>query len=169
MSKNVCRLIAVFVLSGFVCSCATIVSKSSRPITISSVPEQANVVITDETGTKIHAATTPTTVTLKTGAGYFQGKEYAVLVSKEGYQDQTVRISKTLNGWYIGNIVFGGLIGWLIVDPISGAMWTLSPQQVNVSLEQLKTSMAVEDDGSFTVVLLQDVPADMRSDMVRIN
>ena len=169
MDKNVCRLIVVLVLSGFICGCATIVSKSSRPITIASVPEQANVTITDETGMKIHTATTPTTVTLKTGAGYFQGKDYTVVVSKDGYQDQTVRISKTLNGWYIGNILFGGLIGWLIVDPISGAMWTLSPQQVNVSLEQLKTSMAVEDDGSFSVVLLQDVPVDVRDQMVRVN
>ena len=27
-----------------------------------------------------------------------------------------------MNGWYIGNILFGGLIGFLIVDPLTGAM-----------------------------------------------
>jgi hypothetical protein len=30
-----------------------------------------------------------------------------------------------MDGWYIGNILFGGLIGILIVDPLTGAMWKL--------------------------------------------
>jgi len=35
--------------------------------------------------------------------------------------------------WYLaGNIVFGGIAGWLIVDPLTGAMWRLSPKEVNV-------------------------------------
>ncbi|WP_174263189.1 CsgG/HfaB family protein [Citrifermentans bemidjiense] len=30
-----------------------------------------------------------------------------------------------MNGWYWGNIVFGGVIGLLIVDPATGAMWKM--------------------------------------------
>jgi hypothetical protein len=30
-----------------------------------------------------------------------------------------------MDGWYIGNILFGGVIGFLIVDPATGAMWKL--------------------------------------------
>jgi hypothetical protein len=32
-----------------------------------------------------------------------------------------------MDGWYLGNIVFGGLVGLLVVDPLTGAMWKLDP------------------------------------------
>lgn len=35
-----------------------------------------------------------------------------------------------MNGWYIGNLLFGGIIGLLIVDPATGAMWTLIPRKL---------------------------------------
>lgn len=28
-----------------------------------------------------------------------------------------------INGWYLGNLLFGGLLGWVIIDPITGAMY----------------------------------------------
>jgi hypothetical protein len=40
-----------------------------------------------------------------------------------------------VNGWYIDNNLFGGLIGMLIVDPITGAMYKLSPDKLDASLE----------------------------------
>lgn len=43
--------------------------------------------------------------------------------------------------WYIGgNLLFGGLIGWLIVDPASGAMWHFDPEQVSVLLNPKGTA-----------------------------
>ena len=35
-----------------------------------------------------------------------------------------------MNGWYLGNIIFGGLIGALIVDPATGAMWTFKENDI---------------------------------------
>jgi hypothetical protein len=44
-------------------------------------------------------------------------------LEKEGYDKEEVNIEGDANAWYIaGNLVFGGLIGWLIVDPATGAM-----------------------------------------------
>lgn len=44
-------------------------------------------------------------------------------------------IKASANGWYIGgNIVFGGLIGWLAVDPFNGGMYTLKPKETNAIL-----------------------------------
>ena len=40
-----------------------------------------------------------------------------------------------MDGWYIGNILFGGLIGMLIVDPATGAMYNL-PDRVDINLDQ---------------------------------
>ena len=46
-----------------------------------------------------------------------------------------------MDGWYIGNIVFGGLIGWLVVDPASGAMWKLQ-DSVHGNLEAKEEEIA---------------------------
>jgi hypothetical protein len=115
----------------------------------------------------VHRGKTPATVTLKTGEGYFKGKEYTVLIRKEGYEEQSVVIRKELNGWYLGNILFGGLIGLLVVDPLTGAMWTLTPQDINVNLNQRQARI---NNGSLTlsVIQLQDLPEELRHKMIRI-
>ena len=44
-------------------------------------------------------------------------------MEKDGYEPVTLPIKANANGWYIGgNLVFGGLIGWLAVDPFNGGM-----------------------------------------------
>jgi hypothetical protein len=163
--------IGIWIIVGFfiLTSCASIVSKTSRDITIKSKPEQADFTITDEKGEKIHAGKTPQTVSLSTKGGYFKGREYTVFVCKEGCESQTIVIKRALNGWYIGNILFGGLIGLLIVDPLTGAMWTLSPQEINCDLvEVAKTSKPNKNALDITITLLDDLPRNLRNKMVRI-
>jgi len=164
MRKN--KLIVVLI-SILVFSCASIVSKTARQITINSSPDNAEFIIKDEKGIVVHRGKTPATVTLKTGEGYFKGKEYTVLIRKEGYEEQSVVIRKELNGWYLGNILFGGLIGLLVVDPLTGAMWTLTPQDINVNLNQRQARI---NNGSLTlsVIQLQDLPEELRHKMIRI-
>ena len=129
-------LSALLLLSG----CASIVSGASQPITITSAPDQAAITIKDENGVEVFRGTTPTTVTLKKSGGYFNGRDYTVTYAKEGFAPQTAMISSRPNGWYIlGNLIFGGLIGWLIVDPATGAMWTLAPDTLNVGLSRAPT------------------------------
>ncbi len=148
--------------------CASIVSKSEWPIRIASSPEQADVTITDiRDDKKIFTGKTPTTVTLSSRGGYFKGKTYKVDLSKDGYASQSTEIKSTMNGWYIGNILFGGLIGLLIVDPATGAMWTLDPKDVNLILEK-KIAAVPSDQKSLSVVSLKDVPDDLRDKMIKI-
>lgn len=86
-------------------------------------------------GKEIINATTPHTATLKRGAGYFRKAEYKVTVIKPGYSQKEMIIEGKVNGWYLGgNFLFGGLIGWFIVDPITGSMWTLQPESVDIKL-----------------------------------
>ncbi|MFD2190949.1 hypothetical protein [Pistricoccus aurantiacus] len=146
--------------------CASIVGDREQAVTINSSPSHADVVITDERNMQIHSATTPTTVQLKKADGsYFGGKTYTVEISKDGYESRTMLINSTPNGWYIGgNLLFGGLIGWLIVDPLTGAMYNLSPDNLNASLGD---SMAANDSGdsAITLVLMEDVPQRLHSGM----
>jgi hypothetical protein len=115
--------------------CASIVSKSKWPVTIKSDPPGAQVTISDENGKEIHRATTPATIVLHSGAGYFSSANYLVNVKMDGYLEDKGVIKSGLNGWYVGNVVFGGLIGVFIVDPMTGAMWRL-PGEYSVSLSK---------------------------------
>ena len=164
MKKVVSLLLTVcFLLTG----CASIVSKSQYPVTIASSPDQATITVTDDNGKQIYKGKTPTTVTLKAGDAYFHGCTYTIEFEKEGYQPQTATLAKQLDGWYVGNILFGGLIGILIVDPLTGAMWKL-PSDLTVNLAEKTASTNIKEE-NIQVLLIDDVPDHLRSQLVKIN
>lgn len=100
---------------------------------IDTRPSGAEFVITNEDGVAVHSGTTPATVVLKSGAGYFNGETYNIFCEKD---DESVDylLNSEMDGWYIGNIIFGGLIGFLIVDPATGSMWKL-PDTVHINMD----------------------------------
>lgn len=142
--------------------CASIFSGSTQTLTFKSVPDTATITITNKSGEKVHTGITPVTVTLKRGNGYFKPAAYDVTFKKEGFQTKTIQVTGSVNGWYIGNIIFGGLIGLLIVDPATGAMYTLNPNDINAVLEDNQTA-SQKGQQSLTVILIQDLPVDMVS------
>jgi hypothetical protein len=161
-------LIATSVL--VVSSCATIVGQKNQPIAISSTPDQAKVTITDEKQAIVFEGNTPAEILLdKSDGRYFGGKTYVVKVDKAGYQPIKVTVNHELSGWYLfGNMAFGGLIGWFIIDPFSGAMYNLSPERIDAQLLQGGGNSSLSPN-SISVVLLEDVPESLKKHMVRIN
>lgn len=160
-------LLLTILLSG----CATIVGDKTQLMPISSTPSDAEILITDEKGLNIFKGLTPTSVTLqKSDGSYFGKKSFTIKISKEGYSTQIIPVTAHANGWYIGgNLLFGGLIGYLIVDPLNGAMYTLSPEQVSASLGEKIAHNNNGKDGSVSIVLLQDIPLSMRDKMTILN
>lgn len=130
MKRIACILAAVALLAGSLSGCASIVSKSNWPVTVQSNPTGAKCAIFKENGVQVHTGETPMTVTLDASDGFFSSAKYTVKCSKDGHPESSSELSAHLNGWYIGNIVFGGLIGILIVDPATGAMWKLDETHV---------------------------------------
>ncbi len=122
--------LAVTMLAGSLSGCASIVSKSSWPVTVQSNPSGAKCTIAKENGLQVHTGETPMRVTLDASDGYFSSAKYIVKCTKDGHEAPPSELSAHLNGWYIGNVVFGGLIGILIVDPATGAMWRLDETHV---------------------------------------
>jgi hypothetical protein len=154
------------------CGCASIVDGGrTKAVNISSVPLGAQIVITnDRTGVGIFKGTTPATVMLGRSDGFFKGASYTVSVSMGGYATTSVHIQTKIDGWYFGNIVFGGLIGMVIVDPATGAMYTLPKEQV-VTLAKQSASAGVgsdANDGALVVMDVSKVPESMRSLLVAI-
>ena len=65
--------------------------------------------------------------------GFFSRASYVVTFEKENYESVSMPLKAGMDGWYIGNVLLGGLIGILIVDPATGAMWSLD-DRVDVGL-----------------------------------
>lgn len=107
--------------------CASIVSKSSWPVSIQSTPTSSRCIVTNDKGIAIHSGETPMIITLDSGNGFFSKGKYFISCNKDGFDPGRSELSAHLNGWYWGNIVFGGagLVGILFVDPVTGAMWRM--------------------------------------------
>ena len=127
-------------LAVFVClsmSCASIIHGGTQRVTLQSQPADADVKVFDaRTGGMVASGKAPLSVSLDRGAGFFKGGKYRVVVEKAGYAPREAYIDSSLStGWYIfGNILFGGLIGWFIVDPATGGMWSLDPELATYEL-----------------------------------
>jgi hypothetical protein len=119
---QIAAMAVLFVMTG----CASIVSKSNWPVSFKSNPPGAEVVVTDNMGNEVDRGTTPVIFTLKSSDGFFSGATYYAEFKLNDYQVSKKGIHADVNGWYFGNIFFGGFIG-LVVDPLTGAMWKLQP------------------------------------------
>lgn len=166
--QNLTTRLSLVAAAVVIAGCATIVGSPTQVVPIASTPDGATIEITDEKGSKIFTGTTPTSVTLnKSDGSYFGGKQYKVRIAKDGFKPTEVTVNSNVNGWYIGgNILFGGLIGWLIVDPLNGGMYTLSPENVAATLEAGKAAAA---PGAIRVVLVSELTPSQMEKMVKVN
>ena len=105
-------------------SCATIISGSKQKISFASTPSEATVYI-DE----IEIGKTPIEKKLE------RKKNHNVKIVLDGYKPFEIEITKKFNAWYIGNAFFGGLIGF-IIDPATGAMFRLTPKQIQAEMTE---------------------------------
>ncbi len=165
MKKNfTLMLVSALVALTMLQSCASIVSKQRYNVNINSNPGNSKISIVNKKGKEIYSGNTPTTVKLDAGHGFFSKARYQVRISNVGYQDKIVPIDFILNGWYFGNILFGGLIGMLIVDPATGAMWRTDIKSIN----EVLTPIEGAQNSDLKIIDINDIPKDMRDGLVRI-
>jgi len=163
------KILVIIVISViFLSGCASIISKSMYPVTINSSPEEATITIIDENGLEMYKGKTPATISLSSGESYFHAKRYTVKFFKQGYEEQTTVIKADIDGWYFGNILVGGIIGMLIVDPITGAMWSL-PKSVTVQLAEHEKVASSKTERKLDIVSIDKVPECHRKDLVKIS
>jgi uncharacterized protein YceK len=146
MKKAIGAAAVGLLLSG----CASIFSGSTQTVTVNSEPVGAAVTVTNSAGAKVHSGTTPATFQLARGAGYFRAESYTIKLQKDGFAAKEINVTGNINGWYFGNILIGGLIGMLAVDPLTGAMYSF-PDNVSAQLEK-DAPKAAQAPGSLTLV-----------------
>lgn len=160
--KKSAKFLSLFIILAFFSSCASIVSRSSWPLAINSTPSGAKVEITDREGVVVYSGNSPAIVSLKSGDGFFTKQSYRVKLSLNGYGERIIPVECTLNGWYAGNILFGGLIGILVVDPATGAMYKLDRKYINETLSQNISST----DKSLKIINIKDLPETVKEHLV---
>lgn len=153
--------VSVFALAG----CASIVSKSEYPVAITSNPLGAEFTVKRANGIPVSNGVTPATMVLSASDGYFKPAKYLIEFRRKGVV-QTVPLNAKLDGWYFGNILFGGLIGLLIVDPATGSMWSLSDTVVSTFQQSADVGF---NNRELRIVHLDSVPFKMRGQLVALN
>lgn len=121
------RIIAIAAMAGAILlstGCASIVDGSTQSVSFASNPDSATVTLN---GAQI--GKTPVTVPLKR-----QGSAQTIKFSKEGFKDHEVPLTTTLNPWFLGNLITGGLLG-STTDGLSGAAFQYAPGQYMVTLQ----------------------------------
>jgi hypothetical protein len=151
-------LVSVLVAATLTSGCASIVHGGPRSVPVASNPPGATVTVYDRSGTQVMQQTTPFTATLRTKYKYFAGQNYKLVFEMAGYRKQEVELRSTMSGWYWGNILFGGLIGMLIVDPNTGAMYNLAPNKIEQTLAP-NTAADVRAGEGFVVIMKSQATA----------
>ena len=160
--------ISLLALACSVTGCATIFTGTKQKISFNSEPIQSQISISNHKGEVVHTGETPATVKLRKGRGYFMPAKYTVVFNKEGYQTHTVNINARMSGWYVGNIIFGGVVGFLIVDPLTGAMYTLKPNDIQAVLNEANAEGEGQNQ-TLTVVLKENIPEDIMAKAIKLN
>ncbi|HKE95543.1 MAG TPA: PEGA domain-containing protein [Povalibacter sp.] len=156
--------------AGFVAGgCASIVHGGNRSISIASQPPGAKASIRKTNGGEVVSVNqTPCTVSLDPKGGYFKGQSYTLKLELPGYETTEVQLKPSLSGWYFGNVLIGGLIGMLAVDPATGAMWNIEPEKIDQNLSSSQ-AVLIRNKSGFVVVLVSDLTPAEREKMTRLN
>lgn len=154
MKKLIVILTAVstLLLSG----CGSIMNGSTQNLSVSATPNVATISLLSSAGALISQSKGSLFYNLKRSNGYFDGADYNIKIDAHGYETKTVSLTSSASGWYIaGNLMLGGLIGWLIVDPATGGMWVF-----NASNNQ--------DVDNLNVILIEDASEEIMKSAIKI-
>ena len=120
MRRHLLFPVALLALS--TAACAAIIHGSYQDVPVNTVPSGVTVTVLGRT------YTTPATIELKRN-----DPPLTLHFHKDGYEDVDYTLTKKVDGWIVGNIVFGGIIG-LIVDFAAGSAYNIRPETVDVTL-----------------------------------
>jgi hypothetical protein len=86
---------------------------------------------------------TPINIPLKKTASPFEAEKYRIAFTAQGEQKVIWLSASAKTGWYLkGGLRGAGFIDWLLVDPLSGAIWAVS--SLSNSTETLQVAVAYQ-------------------------
>ena len=128
------------IISLFLCTlfsgCATMRSESVYSLPVITTPVNAEIKVIDRKGKEIINTQSPDTLVLKSSSGYFKRAEYLIEVSHSGYETKKDTLHFVIDEKYYQNFLTSYFmpIGFLLIDPVSGAMWRPEEQEIEIIL-----------------------------------
>jgi hypothetical protein len=119
---NLLNVLLIFFLLIFSSGCATIMHGTTQDIGITTDPSGADLLVD---GQKHYQS--PATLIMS------RKDTHVVEISKEGYQNESVKIEQTMSLATFGDVLAGGIIGYS-VDAATGAQCRLVPENIHVTL-----------------------------------
>ena len=138
--RTILHGLGLLCLMSLLSSCASIFSASHYTVPIRSEPSGATLTILDRDSAIVYQGHTPAIVRLRSSQRYFKRGIYTVHITAPDHEPYTQQLRSNISGWYWGNVFIGGAIGMLIVDPLTGCMYSLKHRYI---LGQLHTTSAL--------------------------
>lgn len=127
-------------MAGITAGCASIVSDDDSTTYIETVPEKARCELHGQDFTRV--VNTPSSLQLPSKAA-----PITIACKAEGYRNTVKELDTSIDGWILGNLLFGGIIG-IAVDAARGAGMKFPPR-VTVILEPEAFPSAAARDAWF--------------------
>ena len=111
-------------------SCATVFNTSSQEVEITSTPQHGKINVD---GKKY--GLTPQTINLE------RGSNHVVRIDLDGFESYETQITRKTSTWVWLNVLNGFIPGF-IFDYLSGSMYSLFPDNINIELQVVKPPAA---------------------------
>lgn len=122
--KKTITIVTLIVMVVSLTGCAAIFTGGRGKVKADSTPSGAEVFVNGE-----KMGQTPCVIRLKTKA------EYTLVIKKEGYKDQSFKITNKVGaGWVILDVIFGLLP--VVVDAVTGSWYVFNEKNFNAQLEK---------------------------------
>ena len=104
----------------------SIADKFQHPMNLSTPSQDTTIIIENHKSENVYRGLSPVIINIKSSKGIINPAEYKIYVKEEGCKKHIINIRCNNDEWYIGNIAFGKLINWIVVDPCTGNIWKLT-------------------------------------------
>lgn len=147
--------IFVVICTLFITACSSIINGSTQTLSVEAEPNTALIQLFDSDHELIAEDTGTLELEVERGKGYYSGASYTLEISFDGYDTQIIDIQPKPDDWYVGgNLLIASVMGYLVVDPLTGGMWAIETedgQEVNALKIKLLESIDLDDSENIKV------------------
>lgn len=93
---------------------------------------------------------------------------YVIKFAIDGYYPANITLKRTADGWHVENYLgLGEVIGWFVLNPRNGGIYTLSPDQLQAVSSEDGSRPKLDSD-RIRLVTVHDVPKSLRDKMTLV-
>ncbi len=139
-------ILTVWLLIAFTSGCSTLFSNSLYPVMVRSNAQNVQFEVFDCFQNRILTGVTPQLIVLPSSYLPFIRQRYTVLVNDPDYESAQMPVTFHIDGWYFANLFIPPLapIAMLIIDPLSGRMFTIDNYCRNLNFNLRRTNFTSE-------------------------